>query len=293
MNRRRAAVCSLLVALSGCALASSAATHAAAGRNRRLRPQPTVARVPARLALSATRTLAAVGDLVCPPGSATTQTQCRQQAVAQAIGEDRDVSGFLALGDLQYDNGELAGFRSEYAASYGKLAVPTFPAVGNHEYNTTDAAGYYAYFGKAAGTPGKGWYSLDLLPGWHLVVLNSNCSIVGCGSESEQVRWLQADLAQSTAVCTLAMWHHPRFSSGKEHGDTPETAVLWQTLHDAGADVVLAGHEHLYERFGPRGRNGEVVRSEPGGMRSFVVGTGGRSLYSFAKHQSASEATCV
>ena len=144
------------------------------------------------------------------------------------------------------------------------------PAPGNHEYQTTDAAGYFSYFGAAAGTPGEGWYSYDL-GAWHVVVLNSNCEFVGCGEESPQHAWLEADLRAHPATCTLAYWHHPRVSSGR-HGDDPRTDALWGALAAGGADVVLVGHDHDYERIAPIDT-----------MRSFVVGTGGRSLYAFER----------
>src|SRR5688500_2012769 len=108
---------------------------------------------------------------------------------------------------------------------------------------------YFRFFGARAGAPGTGWYAYDLGE-WHVVVLNSNCEVIGCGPGSEQHAWLVADLAANEARCTLAYWHHPRFSSGP-HGDYGPVAPLWEALALAGGDVVMVGHDHLYERFAP------------------------------------------
>jgi len=122
---------------------------------------------------------------------------------------------------------------------------------------------------------------------WHVVVLNSNCSIVSCAKGSAQEQWLRADLAAHPVACTLAYWHHPRFSSGVVHGSTTTVEPLWQSLYDAGADLVLEGHEHNYERFGPLDPQG---RPDPArGIRSFVVGTGGASHYPFGTPITGSE----
>jgi hypothetical protein len=135
--------------------------------------------------------------------------------------------------------------------------------------------GYFDYFGKAAGDPSEGYYSFDL-GAWHLLALNSNCEEVpgGCKEGSPQVRWLKADLAANDGkTCTLAYMHHPRFSSGETHGNTYYVKPLWEALYKAGADVVLSGHEHNYERFAPRSPGGP--EDPQGGIRQFVVGTGG------------------
>jgi hypothetical protein len=158
---------------------------------------------------------------------------------------------------------------------------------GNHEYLTDQAAGYFAYFGGRAGPKGKGWYSFDL-GSWHLIALNSNCwHVGGCQPGSEQERWLRADLAAHPGRCTLAYWHHARFSSGVENGSSDQVAGLWQTLYEGGVDVALAGHEHNYERFAPLNASGQVDRAR--GVRQFVVGTGGRSHYRFGDPLTGSE----
>ena len=157
----------------------------------------------------------------------------------------------LLLGDIQYEDGAYSKFLASYDPSWGRVKSITKPAPGNHEYQSGSAADYYRYFGAAAGDPAKGYYSYDL-GGWHLVALNSNCSFVGgCGAGSPQEQWLRADLAAHPASCTLAYWHHPRFSSGAHGSDATYTA-FWQALYDANAEVVLVGHDHDYERFAPQ-----------------------------------------
>ena len=181
-----------------------------------------------------------------------------------------------ALGDIAYPNGTAANFRDCYAPTWGRHRSRTRPAVGNHEYKTTSAATpYFDYFGSAAGPRGKGWYSYDL-GAWHVVVLNSNCAFVGgCGPSSAQVTWLKADLAANAGDHVLAYFHHPRYSSG-EHGNEGGVQTLWEVLYAAGAELVLNGHDHHYERFAPQDPWGRVDATF--GIRAFVVGTGGTAL---------------
>jgi hypothetical protein len=182
-----------------------------------------------------------------------------------------------ALGDQAYEEGSSDEFDDCYAPSWGRFAERTRPAPGNHDYNTPNAAGYFDYFGGLAGDASKGWYSYGL-GAWHIVVLNSNCSYVGgCDARSPQVRWLRSDLRAHRAFCTLAYWHHPRFSSGTEHGSDHRVARFWRMLYSAGADVVLSAHEHNYERFAPQTADGKLDLRR--GIREFVVGTGGKSHY--------------
>ena len=237
----------------------------------------------------------AVGDIACDPaspnfnGGAGTATACRMRDtsdLALALGPDL----VLPLGDTQYEHGELADFMASYDRTWGRLLGVSRPAVGNHEYLTTGAAGYFTYFGAAAGDPTKGWYSFDL-GGWHLIALNGNCAQVGgCGMGSAQLQWLVADLdARPAGVCTLAYWHQPRYSSGA-HGSDATYAGFWEALHAAGADLVLAGHDHLYERFAPQDAQGNA---DPSGMRQFTVGTGGKNLVGVSAVQPQSEAIRV
>jgi hypothetical protein len=182
----------------------------------------------------------------------------------------------FTLGDNVYDSGTANEFANCYHPTWGRHKARTFPATGNHEYLTPNAAGYFNYFGAVAGDPAKGYYSYDLGT-WHIVVINSNCSEVGgCRAGSPQELWLRADLAAHPTVCTLAYWHHPRFSSG-EHGSYPSLQPIWQALYDAGADVVLSGHDHSYERFAPQDPSGAADPVQ--GIREFVVGTGGKNHY--------------
>lgn len=222
-------------------------------------------------------TIAAVGDDACAPGSAVTATSCRQQAIANQLAADPSVTWMLALGDLQYEDGALASFQASYDPSYGQLKAKTKPAPGNHEYGTAGAAGYFSYFGAAAGTPGQGYYSFDVGSNWHIVSLNSNCSQVACSAGSAQEQWLRADLAANARPCTIAFWHHPRFSSAT-HGNDSTVIPLWDALAQNGAELALNGHDHGYERFDPQT---STAVADPNGIRQFVVGTGGRSLYAF------------
>jgi acid phosphatase type 7 len=191
----------------------------------------------------------------------------------------------LTLGDHAYPNGTAAEFDSCYGPSWGRVRDRTRPVLGNHDYHTDLAAPYFDYFGPAAGTRGEGWYSFDV-GAWHLVALNSNCELVGCSRDSRQGAWLAADLQAHRARCTLAFLHHPRWSSGPE-GDQPKVGELWALLHEGGADVVVSGHAHVYERLAPMDADGAVDLE--GGVRQFVVGTGGGSLYGFGAVHPASE----
>ena len=182
----------------------------------------------------------------------------------------------FAAGDNAYPNGSAAQYRDCYGPTWGRWKSRTSPVPGNHEYNTPGAAGYFAYFGSRAGADGTGWYAYDLGT-WRVYSLNSNCTKVGCGASSAQVAWLTADLAANPRACVAAIWHHPRFSSG-EHGDNPMVAELWAVLEDAGAEIVLNGHDHSYERFEPQTGAGVA---DPDGLAEFVVGTGGASLRGF------------
>jgi 3',5'-cyclic AMP phosphodiesterase CpdA len=186
----------------------------------------------------------------------------------------------VALGDNAYNTGSIQDYRRCYRPTWGLHRDRTYPVPGNHEYDTPGAAGYYEYFGARAGPAGLGYYSYDL-GAWHVVALNSNCVVVhdGCVHGSPQERWLRQDLAAHPARCTLAYWHHPRFSTGRTHGDNPGMREIWMTLMEFGVDVVLSGHEHDYERSAPRDQDGRL--GNPRGIRQFVVGTGGHGLYPF------------
>jgi hypothetical protein len=191
-------------------------------------------------------------------------------------------------GDNAYDSGTALEFENCYDPSWGRHKAKTRPAVGNHEYySTTNASGYFGYFGAAAGDPSKGYYSYNLGE-WHMVALNSMCENVGgCGATSPMVEWLEQDLAANPRTCTLAYFHHPLFSSGSSHGGNSKMKPSWEVLYAADADVVLNGHVHNYERFAPQTPSG--VADSAQGVREFVVGTGGKSLNSFASPVANSE----
>lgn len=184
-------------------------------------------------------------------------------------------SAVLAIGDTQYDSGLLSEFQSSYDPSWGRLKAITHPAVGNHEYLTSGATGYFSYFGSAAGDPTKGYYSYNV-GAWHLIALNSNCAQIagGCAAGSPQETWLKSDLAAHPSTCTLVYYHHPRWSSGDE-GDKTFMQPIWQDLYTYHVDVVLSGHDHDYERFAPQDANGNLDTAN--GIREFVVGTGGEN----------------
>ncbi len=193
----------------------------------------------------------------------------------------------FTLGDNVYPDGTDGQFSDCYHPTWGRHKARTRPVPGNHDYHVSGASGYFNYFGAAAGEVGKGYYSYDV-GDWHIIVLNSECDdIGGCDIDSPQGRWLQADLAANPRTCTLAYWHKPRFSSGSVHGNNDEMQDFWQLLYDAGADVVLNGHDHNYERFAPQDPDG--VADPERGIRQFVVGTGGKGLYSFGTIQPNSE----
>ena len=224
--------------------------------------------------LPAPVTIAAAGDVACAADEPVTADACQMAATAALI-EQADPDAVLALGDLQYPAGALADFATSYDRTWGAFKTKTFPVPGNHEYGTLGAAGYYSYFGAPAGDPQKGYYSFDL-GDWHIVALDSECEAVGgCEADSEQGRWLGADLRAHPARCTLAFWHEARFSSGV-HGTHPQLRGLWERLEAAGAEVVLNAHDHLYERLAPQTNN---AQPDPQGIRAFVVGTGGGDLY--------------
>jgi hypothetical protein len=201
----------------------------------------------------------AVGDI----GSCSSEAD---EAVATLA--SRLPGRIAVLGDIAYPEGSTRDFEACFESAWGPMRSRMHPTPGNHEYDQPEAAPYFSWFGDAAGEPGQGWYSFDL-GAWHIVSLNSNCSMVeGCRAGSPQLEWLEEDLRAHPADCLLAFWHHPRYSSGR-HGTSAQTEALWAALLRAGMDVALAGHDHSYER----------IRA--GGPRQFVVGTGGRSLYRF------------
>jgi hypothetical protein len=182
-------------------------------------------------------------------------------------------------GDNAYEYGTIEEYEQCYEPTWGRHKARTRPAPGNHEYARGNADGYFAYFGATAGDPSQGYYSYDL-GSWHIIVLNTSnhCRIIGCDRGSAQETWLRADLAAHSNLCALAILHDPLFSSGRVHGGADYIQPFWDALYQFGADVIVNGHEHNYERFAPQNPSGE--RDSDFGIREFVVGTGGESHYS-------------
>ncbi len=231
--------------------------------------------------------IAAAGDIACDPnvpafnGGYGTAGECRQMQVSDLL-VNGGYTAVLALGDISNADGSLYVYQQSYDPTWGRVKSITHPAVGNHDYlNNPTASGYFTYFGAAAGDPTKGYYSYDI-GAWHIIVLNSMCSSVGgCAVGSPQELWLKADLAAHPNMCTLAYWHHPRFSSG-EQGSYIAYDPFWKALYAAGAEIVLNGHDHVYERFAPQNPN---AVADPKGIQEFIVGTGGKVMNAFATTQ--------
>lgn len=212
------------------------------------------------------------GDPVVLAAGDIADCSSEADSATAAVLDDHPNATILTLGDLAYEDGTAEEFADCYDPTWGRHKARTHPAPGNHEYHTPGATGYFGYFGAAAGPGDRGYYSFDLGT-WHVISLNSEQDT---GPDGAQAAWLRDDLANTSAACVLAYWHKPRWTKGK-YTDLLESQHLWNTLYDAGADVVLAGHDHNYQRYQPLDKFGAVDAVR--GMRSFVVGTGGRHLY--------------
>ncbi len=244
--------------------------------------------------------IATAGDIACDPSNSNfnggngATNSCRQKYTSDLL-VGANLAAVLDLGDNQYYCGGYQAFLQSYDPSWGRVKSITYPAVGNHEYLTsggTDcnpanagAAGYFNYFGAAAGQPGHGYYSYDIGT-WHLIALNSNCGDAGgCGATSPQGTWLANDLNTHANFCTLAYWHIPLFSSGGRANNNSKT--FWQLLYDNNADLILSAHDHTYERFAPQTPSGTLDTSR--GIREFIVGSGGANHTSFVTIAANSE----
>ena len=217
-----------------------------------------------------TFTLVGAGDIA----------SCRDLSGAEATAKliEHIPGTVFAAGDLAYESGNTAEFENCYGKTWGRFKDRTKPVPGNHEYHGYSASGYFQYWGAQAGDAGKGYYSYDL-GNWHIIALNTNCAsppLGGCAAGSPQEQWLRQDLADHAHACILAYGHHALYSSGlfKEHAVHPELRPLWQALYEAHADLILAGHEHSYERFAPQDPDGHAEAAD--GIREIVVGTGGK-----------------
>ena len=267
-----------LALLAAAACSSAADSPQGGGGEPTSSPQPTAQPSPRATAtatpVGTAPVLVGAGDIASCASTGDEATAGLMDAVFAG-----DVRGIVfTAGDNAYGSGTPAQFADCYEPSWGRHKATTRPVPGNHDYSTAGAGGYFGYFGEAAGDPVMGYYSYDL-GDWHIVAINSNCGkLGGCESGSPQEQWLRADLAAHPARCTLAYWHHPRFSSGS-HGDANFMRAIWQALYENGAEAAIAGHDHDYERFAPQDANG--VADPERGIRQFVVGTGGMSFYSF------------
>jgi hypothetical protein len=249
------------------------------------------------LAVAATVTLAPASALArlvdgtaAEDGDGVTLVGAGDVAVCAYPGDNRTARLLDAIpgrvfvaGDIAYPDGTAAQLRDCYGPTWGRHLDRTSPVIGNHEYHTRAGAPYWDYFGDRAGERGQGWYADDV-GSWRVYWLNSNCAEVGCGRSSTQGRWLAADLAAHPNACVAAVMHHPLKSSG-EHGNNRAVAPLWAVLDGAGAELVLAGHDHDYERFK---RLASTGAPDPDGMRLFVVGTGGAPLRRFERIRNGS-----
>jgi hypothetical protein len=189
----------------------------------------------------------------------------------------------FTAGDNAYPHGEKGDFDQCYAPYWGPFRSRTLPSPGNHEYENAGAAAYFDYFGANAGPDRRGYYSYSFGQSWLLLSLNSE---VDARQGSAQLQWVASELAAKPFPCTIAIWHRPLFSSGP-NPKALEMRDLWRTLYDAGVDIIINGHDHLYERFSPQDPNG---RSDPAkGIRQFIVGTGGAAPYSRATNEPNSE----
>jgi 3',5'-cyclic AMP phosphodiesterase CpdA len=249
-----------------------------------------------------TFSLAVAGDIACKPGEVGAPPDgkpngpdnCQQAETAQLI-ESLNPDAVATPGDIQYQFGHLSEFLGSFDPTWGAFKAKIYPAPGNHEWydSPTNGQGYFDYFNGVgaptgrAGDRGKGYYSVDLNRYWHLITLNSNCTSdnklivtpVPCNPGSAQEQWLQADLAAHPNQCIIAQWHHPLFTSGPNQAGPNDLATqsFWNDLYAAGATLVLNGHDHGYERFARQTNTGAPDHRH--GIREFVVGTGGKSLF--------------
>lgn len=228
-------------------------------------------------------TIYAAGDIADCRNLLPAETAAAKTAglIAAGLARHKDAA-VLTLGDNAYPVGLPMEFSNCYQPTWGQFKKNTYPSPGNHDYYTPEAIGYYAYFGDAAGSARRGYYSTEL-GSWHVISLNSNLQPE---EHQAQLAWLKEDVAQHKKPCTLAYWHHPLTSSGG-HGDNEQMLDVWQVLQEAGADVVLASHDHDYERFAPLDAHRQ--KDEVHGIRQFVVGTGGARLSPLGIRQPFSE----
>ncbi len=246
--------------------------------------------------------IVAAGDIACPAGKTPSTTQCQQKATSD-LALSLHPDAVLPLGDDQYELGDLSDFQSQYDSSWGRLNPISYPAPGNHEYGyigsdiePTGGTGYFTYFGDRSHPLAPGcttlctsWYSWNI-GSWHMIALDSQCAVInGCNPGNPEYNWLQADLKANANKCVLAYWHIPIYSSSQDH--QPDMQAIYQLLYTKGADLILTGHAHFYERF--NGQDGAGNADPVKGIPEFIVGTGGRSFFAIRPTPAANSATSI
>jgi hypothetical protein len=247
-------------------------------------------------------TIVAAGAIACPSSKSPTATTCAQQATSD-LALSLHPDAVLPLGDDQYELGSLTDFQSIYDPSWGRLNAIAHPVPGNHEYGyigsdiqPTGGSGYFTYFGDISHPlqPGcttlcTSWYSWNI-GSWHMVALDSQCGVVGgCNPGNSQYQWLLADLNANKNKCVLAYWHIPLYSSSQDH--QPDMQAIYQLLYTKGADLVLTGHAHFYERFDPQDGAGKA--DPAAGIPQFIVGSGGRGFFAIRPTPAANSAARI
>ena len=225
--------------------------------------------------------VAVAGDIAqCYNRPASESIAARTAALVRS-----DDTFVLTLGDNAYQNGTPEEFANCFDPTWGAFKERIRPAYGNHDSYTPGGAGYFGYFGAQAGPDRRGYYSFDY-GGWHFIVLNSISD--DFSAESPQYKWLVADLANSrNTQCTVAVWHYPYYNSGEKYGGYWPIKLFYEALYNGGVEMLLSGHDHLYERFAPQ--NADGVADAARGVRQFVVGTGGHELNKFGTPMANSE----
>ncbi len=257
-------------------------TAAACGPPVQLTPPPAASPAPV-IALSGASVMLGVGDIASCTSPLNGRTALLVDSVLRADSIAKVDDAAFTLGDNAYSSGTTSQFAECFAPTWGdtnkRIIRKLHPAPGNHDYYTPSADPYYKYFGAAAGTAGQGYYSYDV-GAWHVIVVNSEL-IVGLfdnAAAQGQMEWVDKDLKAHKTLCTIAYWHHPRFSSGW-HGSDARLGPLWQLLYDNDVDLILNGHDHDYERFRPMNPVGAVDTAK--GMTEIIAGTGGEELRGF------------
>lgn len=231
-------------------------------------PEPIDAAGSTGFTSTATVTLVGAGDIASCSGSADSKTAAVVAGIAGTV---------FTAGDNVYPDGSAANYQNCFGPSWGSLKSRMRPVPGNHDYyRHPGAKPYYSYFGRKAGPSGHGYYAYNAGL-WRIYALNSECATTST-CYANQLTWLQNDIAANPHTCSLAIWHRPLYSTGP-HGNSSRMAQVFKVLYDKGADVVITGHDHMYERYTPIDPSG--VPDPVNGIREFVVGTGGASLYAF------------